>query len=417
MSKILNSKVVALLTSSTAHFISQHHRSTNIHEAIRDALAYVDDNQLVDFRDFDENGDGYVDMLTVLHSGYGAEHGATDCKGTYFKDRIWTHQWELFGDSTGSNIGPFVSNEEIKVWKYQMAPVLWGTCGNSLAHVGAVAHELAHSIGLPDLSDADGVGNGIGGYCLMSDPWGFDNTQQRPSQLSAWSKLKLGWLEPSRPTLGLNRIAYAEDSSKFPQLYKIGDGEFNFPPNEYLLIEYRAKIGMDTDLPGEGLLIYHIDESDAVQGNTNEGHPWQSDGFPSNGKHYMVALLQADRLYSLERGINTGGSRDFFHGGYINALLPSQDPNAPIDGPFPNTDSYQNGNVAQTDVQMYDISTAGRTIMSFMFESNNHYIPDSMTINANELPWEAGGFFANDVSTYQSVDPTLLFRSKQNTLP
>ena len=93
----------------------------------------------------------------------------------------------------------------------------------------------------------------------MSDPWGFDLSQQRPSQLSAWSKMKLGWLEPHQPDGGLNRISYAEDSSNFPQLYKIGDGEFNFPPNEYLLIEYRTKTGMDVDLPGEGLLIYHID--------------------------------------------------------------------------------------------------------------------------------------------------------------
>ena len=47
-------------------------RSTNLHEAIRDALVFLDDNGLVDFGDFDSNGDGYLDMLTVLHSGYGA---------------------------------------------------------------------------------------------------------------------------------------------------------------------------------------------------------------------------------------------------------------------------------------------------------------------------------------------------------
>ncbi|KAL3910037.1 MAG: hypothetical protein SGILL_007849 [Bacillariaceae sp.] len=296
-----------------------------------------------------------------------------------------------------------------------MAPVLWGLCGNSVAHIGAIAHEIGHSLGLPDLSDADGSGNGIGGYDLMSDPWGFDNTQQRPSQLSAWSKMTLGWLEPHRPEAGLNRIGYAEEASGFPQLYKIGDGEFNFPPKEYLLIEYRTKTGMDENLPAEGLLIYHIDESESVGDNSNEGHPWQLDGFPSNGKHYKVALLQADRLYSLERGINNGGSRDFFHGGYINALLPSQDANAPLDGPFPNTDRYQNGNVVQSGVQVYDISTAGRSIMTFTFSVDSNAIPTN-PIDANFIDWEVGTLFENFTTISATFKPGLL-RPNNGVLP
>ena len=332
-----------------------------------------------------------------------------------YKDRIWTHQWELFGDSFGNNIGPFVSNDGIKVWKYQMAPVLWGLCGSSVAHVGAIAHEIGHTLGLPDLSDADGSGNGIGGYDLMSDPWGFDLSQQRPSQLSAWSKMKLGWLEPHQPEVGLNRISYAEDSSNFPQLYKIGDGEFNFPPNEYLLIEYRTKTGMDVDLPGEGLLIYHIDELERVSGNAEEGHPWQSDGFPSNGKHYMVALLQADRLYSLERGINNGGSRDFFHGGYINLLSTSKDANSPMLGPFPNTDSYQNGNVVQTGVQIFDISSAGRAVMTFSFAADSKHI-SSAAINGNFIDWEIGSLFGNGTAISEAWKPNL-FKTNTDSLP
>jgi len=351
--------------SSEAWYADNRSGSTNLHEAIRDALSYLDDNEIINFSDFDTNGDGYVDMLTVLHSGYAAEHGVRDCKGSDYKQRIWTHQWELFGDSEGNNIGPFVSSDNTKVWTYQMAPVLWGRCGNSVAHVGAVAHEIGHSLGLPDLNDADGSGNGIGGYCLMSDPWGFDRSQQRPSQLSAWARMKLGWIHPKTPNYGFNKIFYAEEPSSMVQAYKIGDGEHNFPENEYLLIEYRKRRGMDSDLPGEGLLIYHIDETAVA--NNNEGHPWQDDGFPRNGKHYRVSLLQADRLYSLERGINNGGSRDFFHAGYIDNLMPSSDADAPWNGPFPNTDRYQNGIVAHTGVQIYDISGAGGGIMSFYF--------------------------------------------------
>mmetsp|Transcript_32863 Transcript_32863/g.36787 ORF Transcript_32863/g.36787 Transcript_32863/m.36787 type:complete len:110 (-) Transcript_32863:391-720(-) len=75
-----------------------------------EALDYLDDNNIIDFSHYDGDGDGYVDTITFLHSGYGAEHGGTDCKGQEYLNWIWTHQWQLFGDHDGNNIGPWVSN-------------------------------------------------------------------------------------------------------------------------------------------------------------------------------------------------------------------------------------------------------------------------------------------------------------------
>jgi len=348
--------------------------TTNLHEAMREALDYLEEIDVIDLIDYDGNGDGYVDSITFLHSGYGAEHGGVDCNDQDYRQRIWTHQWQLYGDNEGNNIGPWASNstnpygENVKVWNYQMASALQGVCGDTITPVGALAHEFGHTIGLPDL--LGGGGNGLGGFCLMADAWGFDETLERPSQMSAWAKLQLGWLEAKTPTLGLNEIALAEEPSEKTQLYKIGDGEFNFPKDEYLLIEYRARRGMDADFPGEGLLIYHIDESPDAPDNINEGHPWQEDDWPRNGKHYRVALVQADRLYSLERGINNGGEKDFFSAKYVNSLVPSEDINAPWEGPFPNTDSYQNGKVFQTGAKIYSISSPGKPTMSFVFRGD-----------------------------------------------
>ncbi|MCK4657492.1 MAG: hypothetical protein KAT85_10685, partial [candidate division Zixibacteria bacterium] len=53
----------------------------------------------------------------------------------------------------------------------------------------------------------------------------------------------------------------------------------------YFLVLNRQKTGFDTHLPGEGLLIYHVDET--VPNNNNENH-------------YLVGLEQADGLFQLE---------------------------------------------------------------------------------------------------------------------
>jgi hypothetical protein len=62
-------------------------RSYKLHAAIRYALDYLDDS--VDFSEFDGDGDGYIDAITLLHSGYGAEWGGIDSYNGTYTDRIW----------------------------------------------------------------------------------------------------------------------------------------------------------------------------------------------------------------------------------------------------------------------------------------------------------------------------------------
>ena len=67
--------------------------------------------------------------------------------------------------------------------------------------------------------------------------------------------------------------------------------------SEYFLVENRQQTSYDTYLPGNGLCIYHIDNS--VNNNNNEWYP----GHTSSG-HYHVALEQADGLWNLEHNNN-----------------------------------------------------------------------------------------------------------------
>ena len=138
---------------------------------------------------------------------------------------------------------------------------------------------------------------------------GFDGSQYYPPLMSADSRLVLGWDTPTEITQdGIYQVyAAGATTSTGVQIYKISYG---MPANEYLLIENRQSIGFDNIPGGGGIVIYHIDDN---TGYDTEGYPGQS-GWPANGNHYRVAILQADGNYNLEKGNNrtekhTKGSR------------------------------------------------------------------------------------------------------------
>lgn len=102
-------------------------------------------------------------------------------------------------------------------------------------------------------------------------------------------------------------------------------------------------------------MIYHIDDV-AGSNNENRGYPGQS-GWPSNGNHYRIALLQADGNYNLEKNDNRGDSGDVFEPGAGRLLGPGPQ-FAPGEGTYPNTDGYQNGDIVRTDIYITNIQQA-----------------------------------------------------------
>jgi len=325
-------------------------------QCLRQALALVDD--LIDFSEFDVDEDGYIDAIAFLHSGYGAEYGGYDSFGTYYTDRIWSHKWIIFNANTYS-WQPFTSDEGVIVFEYHVEPALFGKTGSYITSIGVAAHETGHFLGLPDLYDTDYSSKGINRWGIMASSWGWSGNGGNPGSFCAWSKYVLGWVKPKE--IKENGTHTIQDIQSNDDVYIISDP---YPSQEYILIENRQVKEVDVEMPQGGLLIWHIDDSITTT-NTIEGHPGQTN-FPHNGKHYQVALLQADGEFDLEQNRNSD-AHDIFHASGTSALESKVEI-------YPTTMAYQGGNVFSPQVSIFDISESGDE-MTFSV-SANFTIPD-----------------------------------------
>ena len=117
---------------------------SRLHEAMKEALDAIDKGGL-NWLDFDQDGDGIIDAITFLHSGYGAEFGGTDCNNKNDSDRIWSHKWSMRTWNSRT-----INNRQVAVSRYQISPAKWGTCGKSITRIGVISHEMGHNLGLED---------------------------------------------------------------------------------------------------------------------------------------------------------------------------------------------------------------------------------------------------------------------------
>ncbi len=280
-------------------------------ELLHEALDLVD--PYVDFSNFDQNADGEVDMITFLHSGYAAEFPGNDEFGAGPSDRIWSHR---------GTISSWTSAEGVKVKDYVITSALRDLAGLAPLRIGTTCHELGHSLGLPDLYDTDDSSLGIGNWGLMaSGGWDWNGDQEYPSHPCAWSKVKMGWVEPELILPGAHIVERVETSQSILLV------ESGYPPGEYLLLENRHPYGYDRLAPGTGVAVWHIDEAKGHMVlndvNEDEGYPGQS-GWPFNNNHYRIALMQAEGWFSLEQHISKGIAENLYvDQGIHNTTSPS----------------------------------------------------------------------------------------------
>jgi len=178
--------------------------------------------------------------------------------------------------------------------------------------IGVYCHELGHLIfALPDLYDTTNNSYGIGYWGLMgAGSWNdeksifgeneYSGYGGAPAELTAWSKLKIGWAES---------VPVSDEAGSFTVSDDIYKYEKENNPQEYFLYEFKENNPYNDYLPGNnGLMIYRIDDS--KYSNTQ---PWIP-GEDMN-RHYRVAVIQKDNNWSLEQYENRGDPSDLFYTG------------------------------------------------------------------------------------------------------
>lgn len=113
-------------------------------QMIADALDAIDEE--IDLNDFDNDGDGILDGLAVIHQGPGQEI-------TGAAEDIWSHSSTITG----------MSYDGVQVKRYTMEPEVLGTTGR-ISTIGVICHEFGHNLGAPDFYDTDYSESG-GEYC------------------------------------------------------------------------------------------------------------------------------------------------------------------------------------------------------------------------------------------------------------
>ena len=175
----------ATLANGYAHYGANNSYGSDgrAHLAVREACQKLDEQ--IDFSQYDNDGDGYVDLVFMFYAGKGEADGGT-------ADTIWPHQWWLHAGGTsfrgdGTLVDRYACHNEIDN-------------NGKLCGMGGAAHEFGHAMGLPDFYDTDYDENGYAGglydYSLMCSG-SYNNSSRTPPYFTMVERILLDWQDES----------------------------------------------------------------------------------------------------------------------------------------------------------------------------------------------------------------------------
>lgn len=303
----------------TNNGLDQYGGPTFVHDMLLTADSTINFADYIQY--YDASGNPRIGFIAAVHTGGDAAAGANN---------IWSHRWSFsyfFGEFVTNDTDPKSGKKVIIDGDYAIEPELNGKSNTSggLVDIGVFAHEFGHIFSLPDLYDTDYSSEGLGNWCLMAagSYGGNGSAEYSPTFMSAWCKVKLGWVTPIDIT-SLKENVSIPNVEENPIVYRMWKKDQPIG-KEYFLVENRQLLSFDRFNYQPGILIYHVDESMEGYDNTADDH-------------YLVDLEQADGLRNLNHGQNRGDNGDPFPGATLNHTFdPASSPNSST---YSNGDSY-----------------------------------------------------------------------------
>lgn len=231
-------------------------------------------DSLIDYSEYDADGDGYVDNIYFFYAGFSqADSGYTDA--------IWPHSGTL-EESWGREL----VLDGIRLNRYACSNEIRGGSGPDFKPVGigTFVHEFGHVLGIADHYDTaySSGRTGVNQWDTMAAASYFNN-QNTPPLFNAFERAELGWLEYTelspKEEGWLDLLPLDEENKAYRVAVEGTEGR------EYFVIENRRRQGWDTYLPGEGMLVWHVDMDE---------EKWWNNTINNDPVHQCFDLVEAD---------------------------------------------------------------------------------------------------------------------------
>ena len=222
----------------------------------------------VDFNDYDWDGDGYADQVFVLYAGPGENN-------TNNSDLIWPHMFYL----SNSDIGQAVYINGVYVDTYACSCELngYGTADG----MGTICHEFSHCLGYPDLYDTTYSGSyGMDAWDLLHQGC-YNGNGFSPANLTGYERWMAGWTTPVELKTD-TVVSDMKSLTDYGETYIIYNEQNK---NEFYFVDNRQRTGWDESIPGNGLLITHVDYNKKA---------WHSNSVNNDPNHERMTPFHAD---------------------------------------------------------------------------------------------------------------------------
>ena len=210
--------------------------------------------QNIDWSPYDWDEDGYVDQLLIIYAGKGMNDGGDS-------NTIWPHQYWL-SKHIGTEARTVSSGgKDYFIDSYCCVQEI--TRKGDYGSFGTICHEYSHCFGFPDFYRSDK--SFVYTWDLM-DYGNYNGNGFSPVGYSAFERMFMGWLTPTELTTTTSITSMPPLAEEGVAYLVRNDGH----ADEYYILENRQPVGWDATIPGQGLVIFHVDYDDDIWLNENE---------------------------------------------------------------------------------------------------------------------------------------------------